>query len=117
MASNLKGRPEGSAPPAAFYNETEARKYDSSSRMMTIQSEIANRAIEMLAIPEGSPALILDIGCGSGLSGEALEEAGYNWIGCDISRDMIQVISKWTTLYYHDFCFKPETLGGIRKRI
>jgi 18S rRNA (guanine1575-N7)-methyltransferase len=60
--------------------------------MMKIQAEIAERAIEMLAIPEGSPAFILDIGCGSGLSGQVLEEAGYNWIGCDVSRDMLQVL-------------------------
>jgi 18S rRNA (guanine1575-N7)-methyltransferase len=119
MAS-AKGRPEGSAPPEHFYNEIEARKYDSSSRMMTIQNEIANRAIEMLAVPEGSPALILDIGCGSGLSGEALEEAGYNWIGCDISRDMLQVASERESetgdLIHHDMGlglpFRPASFDG-----
>ena len=119
--SSAKGRPEGSAPPEHFYNETEARKYDSSSRMMTIQNEIANRAIEMLAVPDGFPALILDIGWGSGLSGEALEEAGYNWIGCDISRDMLQVASERESetgdLIHHDMGlglpFRPASFDGV----
>jgi len=33
---------------------------------MTIQSEMSERALELLALPEDSPAYILDIGCGSG---------------------------------------------------
>ena len=84
-------RPEGKKPPELYYDETEARKYDSSSRIINIQSEIAERAIEMLALPPGEPRFILDIGCGSGLSGQALEEAGHYWVGCDISRSMLEV--------------------------
>lgn len=38
--------------------------------------------------------MILDIGCGSGLSGEAIEEAGHVWVGCDISRDMLAVAAE-----------------------
>ena len=30
-------------------------------------------------------------GCGSGLSGEAIEEAGHQWIGFDISKAMLDV--------------------------
>ena len=33
--------------------------------------------------------MILDIGCGSGLSGEILTEEGHIWVGMDISRDML----------------------------
>lgn len=32
---------------------------------------------------------MLDVGCGSGLSGQALEEAGHYWVGCDISMSML----------------------------
>eukprot|EP01042_Synura_sphagnicola_P009973 gene9973-12805_t len=77
-------RPETTAPPELFYNEPEARKYDSSSRMIKIQEEITTRAMEMLGLPN-RPCYILDIGCGSGLSGQVLEEAGHYWVGCDIS--------------------------------
>ena len=40
---------------------------------------------------EGKTSFLLDIGCGSGLSGALLEERGHYWVGCDISKDMLQV--------------------------
>jgi 18S rRNA (guanine1575-N7)-methyltransferase len=90
-------RPEGSKPPQLYYDEVEARKYNSSSRIINIQDEITQRAIEMLAFSDDSPKYVLDIGCGSGLSGQALEEAGHYWVGCDISKDMLEV-----------YCFNPS---------
>lgn len=35
---------------------------------------MSDRAIEMLNLKEDEPAYILDVGCGSGLSGECLDE-------------------------------------------
>lgn len=88
-------RPELTGPADLFYDEREARKYTSSSRVEYVQREIAERCIELLNIPpEHSKRLVLDIGCGSGLSGAALEAAGHEWIGCDISRDMLQIASE-----------------------
>lgn len=85
-------RPEHTAPPEVFYNEDEARKYTTNSRMMAIQASLTARALELLALPPGGgPRLLLDIGCGSGLSGEALTEAGHAWVGCDISPAMLDV--------------------------
>lgn len=52
---------------------------------------MCERAIELMALPEDQPCLILDIGCGSGLSGTAIEEAGHQWIGIDISPAMLNV--------------------------
>ena len=52
---------------------------------------MAERCVEILAIPEGKTCLILDIGCGSGLSGSVLTDHGYNWIGVDISSSMLEV--------------------------
>ena len=82
-------RPELTGQADLFYNAKEARKYDSSSRMIGIQREITERAIELLKLPTDRPSFVLDVGCGSGLSGKALEEAGHVWVGCDISRDML----------------------------
>ena len=65
-------RPEKSQAPESYYDYNESRKYNSSSRMINIQAEISARAIEMLALPADRPSYILDIGCGSGLSGQAL---------------------------------------------
>ncbi|KAG2662324.1 hypothetical protein PVAP13_1KG523800 [Panicum virgatum] len=85
-------RPEFQAPPDVFYNESEARKYTTSSRIIEIQSRISERALELLALPnDGVPKLLLDIGCGSGLSGETLTEHGHHWIGYDISKSMLDV--------------------------
>ena len=59
--------------------------------MINVQREITLRAIELLLLPPDQMSLILDIGCGSGLSGQVLEEQGHVWVGCDVSRDMLQV--------------------------
>lgn len=90
-------RPELTGSASLFYNTKEARKYDSSSRMISVQREITQRAMELLKLNTdgtGTPKLILDIGCGSGLSGKALEEAGHVWVGCDVSRDMLMVANE-----------------------
>jgi len=51
---------------------------------------MADRALELLALPEGGRAqLILDLGCGSGLSGAAISRAGHYWLGMDISQSML----------------------------
>ena len=69
-------RPESTGHASLFYNAKEARKYDSSSRMVGIQREITERAIELLRLPPGPreqggrPSFVLDVGCGSGLSGQ-----------------------------------------------
>lgn len=84
-------RPELTGHASLFYDEKEARKYNSSSRMINVQREITLRAIELLLLPPDQMSMILDIGCGSGLSGQVLEEQGHVWVGCDVSRDMLQI--------------------------
>jgi 18S rRNA (guanine1575-N7)-methyltransferase len=84
-------RPELQLPPDLYYNESESRKYTSSSRIIQVQREIAERCIELITLPSDEPSYILDVGCGSGLSGQALEEAGHVWCGCDISPSMLEV--------------------------
>lgn len=107
-------RPELTGHAAHFYNEKEARKYDSSSRMIGVQREITERAIELLRLDAlDHPALVLDIGCGSGLSGQVLEEKGHVWIGCDVSRDMLEVAKERITRQSVDA--KDERGGGGMK--
>ncbi|OQR75595.1 putative methyltransferase WBSCR22-like [Tropilaelaps mercedesae] len=83
-------RPENQAPPEIFYNEKEAAKYSRNSRIIGIQTEMSERALELLALPDESQFL-LDIGCGSGLSGEVITEQGHLWVGMDISTAMLDV--------------------------
>ncbi|KFY00727.1 hypothetical protein O988_03136 [Pseudogymnoascus sp. VKM F-3808] len=88
-------RPEDILPPDLHYNDVEARKYTTSSRIQNIQASMTNRALELLDLD--SPAMILDIGCGSGLSGEIVssveEEYGgqHIWVGMDISASMLDI--------------------------
>ena len=84
-------RPEHIAPPELFYNSEEANKYSESSRIIKIQAEMTERAISLLGLADGFCANILDIGCGSGLSGEVLEEYGHSWVGVDISPSMLDI--------------------------
>eukprot|EP01087_Luapelamoeba_hula_P007659 TRINITY_DN1870_c1_g1_i1.p1 TRINITY_DN1870_c1_g1~~TRINITY_DN1870_c1_g1_i1.p1 ORF type:complete len:292 (+),score=58.87 TRINITY_DN1870_c1_g1_i1:94-969(+) len=84
-------RPELLAPPEFFYDEKEAEKYSSNTRMIEIQSRMSERALELLALPADEPSLLLDIGCGSGLSGTVLSNSGHEWIGFDISSAMLNV--------------------------
>lgn len=52
---------------------------------------MSERALELLALPPEKRCLLLDVGCGSGLSGEVLSEHGHQWIGFDISEYMLKV--------------------------
>jgi len=62
--------------------------------MVGIQREITERAIELAKLPDGRPSFVLDVGCGSGLSGQVLEEHGHVWVGCDVSRDMLNMANE-----------------------
>jgi 18S rRNA (guanine1575-N7)-methyltransferase len=84
-------RPEHLAPPEIFYNEQEARKYTHNSRIIDIQMQMSERAVELLLLPEDKPCYLLDVGCGSGLSGGVLDEQGHFWVGMDISSAMLDI--------------------------
>ncbi|KAF7692779.1 probable 18S rRNA (guanine-N(7))-methyltransferase [Silurus meridionalis] len=90
MAASCR-RPEHMAPPEVFYNEQEAKKYSQNSRMIEIQSQMSERAVELMSLPEDQACYLLDIGCGSGLSGDYLSEEGHYWVGVDISTAMLNV--------------------------
>jgi len=83
-------RPELQAPPESYYNEEEAQKYTDRNRIIQVQTEMTDRCLQLLELQEEN-CLILDIGCGSGLSGEILTEEGHYWVGLDISRSMLNV--------------------------
>jgi 18S rRNA (guanine1575-N7)-methyltransferase len=59
--------------------------------MISIQRELTERALELLAIPSDKQKLILDIGAGTGISGSILSEYGHMWVGTDISAGMLNV--------------------------
>ncbi|KAJ8870058.1 hypothetical protein PR048_029069 [Dryococelus australis] len=60
------------------------------SRMVEIQLQMSERALELLVLPD-HPCYILDLGCGSGLSGHVIEDNSHMWVGIDISPAMLGV--------------------------
>lgn len=82
--------PELTAPAELYYNEKESKNYNNNSRITKIQGDITQRALDLLKVDCEAP-LFLDIGCGGGLSGQVLSENGYEWVGVDISQDMLSV--------------------------
>ena len=85
-------RPELVAPADVFYDNREARKYTTNSHMIKTQHQLTERALELLALPKDAPPqLLLDLGCGSALSGSVLASYGHHWVGMDLSEAMLRV--------------------------
>ncbi|KAI9885880.1 MAG: putative serine/threonine protein phosphatase [Watsoniomyces obsoletus] len=86
-------RPEETLPADLYYSPAEAHKYTTSSRIRSIQTQMTLRAISLLGLT--SPSYILDIGCGTCLSGSILssippsEGGPHTWVGMDISSAML----------------------------
>ncbi|KAF8969837.1 S-adenosyl-L-methionine-dependent methyltransferase [Flammula alnicola] len=113
-------RPELQAPPEIYYGDLEAKKYTQNTRNQQIQADMTYRALELLSLPPDQPAYLLDIGCGSGLSGEILDEEGYIWAGIDIAPSMLEVALEREVegdLFLQDigqgFGFRPGSFDGV----
>jgi 18S rRNA (guanine1575-N7)-methyltransferase len=72
-----------------------------------------------LAIPKNKSRVLLDIGCGSGISGNVLGEHGHMWVGLDISKAMLDVASEREVEgdvilsdMGHGFGFRPGSFDG-----
>ncbi|CAL2037343.1 hypothetical protein CAEBREN_13209 [Caenorhabditis brenneri] len=110
MAS-FKVKPEHTGPPELYYNEAEAAKYASNSHITAIQHEMAERALELLALPEGKTGFLLDIGCGTGMSSEVILDAGHMFVGVDVSRAMLEIARQDEDLESGDFVHQDMGLG------
>lgn len=84
-----------------------------------IQADMTYRALELLNLPPNESKFLLDIGCGSGLSGEILDEEGHYWVGMDIAPSMLEIALERELqgdLFLHDigngFGFRPGTFDG-----
>ncbi|XP_070712304.1 18S rRNA (guanine-N(7))-methyltransferase-like, partial [Pempheris klunzingeri] len=76
-----------------YYGVDEANKYTKNSRIIT-ETKMAERTLELLNLSYNQTNLILDIGCGTGISGQVLTDAGCLWIGLDISEAMLNIANE-----------------------
>jgi 18S rRNA (guanine1575-N7)-methyltransferase len=76
---------------------------------------MSERALELLALPnDGRARLVLDLGCGSGLSGGVIAASGNYWVGMDISRHMLGISMMVKNQYFRRRTRKAQDpLGGI----
>jgi 18S rRNA (guanine1575-N7)-methyltransferase len=81
--------PEDFIVPEIYYTEDRAKQYEKNSRIQKIQKEMTYRALELIKI--SPPALILDIGCGTGISMQVLKTEGYEVKGVDIAEPMLMI--------------------------
>ena len=82
-------RPEDQGPADVYYNEENAELYARSARMNEVQVQLTDRALELLELQDDG-LMLLDIGCGTGLSTAYLNECGYMTVGVDISLPMLE---------------------------
>ena len=89
--SQLMSRPEHIAPASIYYSEENAEKYADNSRMAKIQAAMCQRALQLLLLSEPLRGkLILDLGCGTGMSCATMAENGLTFVGSDISEPMLR---------------------------
>ncbi|MBW4577588.1 MAG: class I SAM-dependent methyltransferase [Aphanothece sp. CMT-3BRIN-NPC111] len=72
-----------------WYNEDLAYIHDVGFRDYALKS--APGILEILKHSQIPTGLVVDLGCGSGLSAQALHQAGYQVLGIDISEAMIAI--------------------------
>ena len=55
-----------------------------------MQHELASECLGLLRLPEDCRgALLLDVGCGGGLSSESVVQAGHFCVACDVNPEML----------------------------
>jgi len=100
--------------PETYFSKEAAEHYDKSPRMRKVQKELTERAIELLELKKGK---ILDVGCGTGFSLAILEEQGFDPVGIDISKPMLDIAKrKGLKVKRADFTklpFKDKTFDGL----
>ncbi len=93
---SLPVKPEASGSAAStHYGSEEAARYTSANACL--QRELAARCVELLGLKPRRRHLLLDLGCGSGLSSRVLGDEGHEWLGLDIAREMLALAAGGAT--------------------
>ncbi|MHA1410820.1 MAG: class I SAM-dependent methyltransferase [Candidatus Odinarchaeia archaeon] len=73
--------------PQDFFDEEKARSYEQSSAIQKSQIEISARVAELLELTDKK--IILDIGCGTGITSKYFLDKGHIVVGVDVSCPMM----------------------------
>jgi len=86
-----RGLPEAAVDASAFYNENRSREYAAAPHLPAIQAELTRAALALMPGSAAPPRLLLDCGCGNGLSARAAaaSSSGAHVVGVDISLPML----------------------------
>ena len=76
-------------PPYRFYQGENVLKNASSTHYVQIQRQLTERALELLQLDMTVPKLILDVGCGTSISGQVIQETGNFYVGIDVAGEML----------------------------
>jgi 18S rRNA (guanine1575-N7)-methyltransferase len=74
--------------PDVFYTGDVVLK-SSTGNYAVIQESLTRRALELLNLDRAIPRLILDVGCGSSISGSVILESGHFSCGVDVAHEML----------------------------
>ncbi|XP_041357553.1 probable 18S rRNA (guanine-N(7))-methyltransferase [Gigantopelta aegis] len=73
---------------------SKANVYIKASRAYTIQLELAQKAMDLLhLVCDVNPAIVLDLGCGSGISSKVIADRGHFPIGVDINPSVLKLMT------------------------
>ncbi|KAL1510579.1 hypothetical protein AB1Y20_006880 [Prymnesium parvum] len=100
----------------AYYDEWRAEGY--TRRLAPAQEALTLRCAEVGGVPLGRPALLLDVGCGSGLSSEPLVRRGCAALGLDASFEMLRAARRAGVEVVQADMAQPFPLrGGVFDRV
>ena len=76
-------------PPEIYYSGENADKATDNPHYVQIQRKLTERAMELIDVDSGNSQLILDVGCGTSISGQVFSENGHFFVGVDIAPEML----------------------------
>lgn len=88
-------------PAYLYYTGENLDKATSNPHYVNVQRKLTERALELIEIDNSIPQMILDVGCGTAISGQLLVERNQMFVGVDIAPEMlinaVQVVPPLTT--------------------